>query len=67
MKALVTYYSQTGNTEKLAQAIYEGIEPAEPENVAFHDSGFVRPRVLTFFQGKEKLKVRVGLFGITTD
>jgi flavodoxin len=25
MKALVTYYSQTGNTEKLARAIYEAI------------------------------------------
>jgi flavodoxin I len=24
MKALVTYYSETGNTEKLARAIYEG-------------------------------------------
>lgn len=26
MKVLVTYYSETGNTEKLARAIYEGIE-----------------------------------------
>ncbi len=26
MKALVTYYSETGNTEKLAKAIFEGIE-----------------------------------------
>ena len=25
MKALVTYYSQTGNTEKLARAIYDAI------------------------------------------
>jgi flavodoxin len=25
MKALVTYYSETGNTKKLAQAIYDGI------------------------------------------
>jgi flavodoxin len=25
MKALVTYYSETGNTEKLARAIYDGI------------------------------------------
>jgi len=25
MKALVTYYSQTGNTEKVAQAIYEAL------------------------------------------
>ena len=31
MKALVAYYSDTGNTEKLARAIYEGIEHAEKE------------------------------------
>jgi flavodoxin len=31
MKALVTYYSETGNTEKLAKAIFEGIEKAEKE------------------------------------
>jgi len=29
MKALVTYYSETGNTEKPARAIYDGIEWAE--------------------------------------
>jgi flavodoxin len=31
MKALVTYYSETGNTEKLARGIFEGIEHAEKE------------------------------------
>lgn len=31
MKALVAYYSDTGNTEKLARSIYEGIEQAEKE------------------------------------
>jgi len=31
MKALVTYYSQSGNTEKLANAVVEGIEQAEKE------------------------------------
>jgi flavodoxin len=31
MKALVTYYSESGNTEKLAQAIYDGIDQAEKE------------------------------------
>ena len=31
MKALVAYYSDTGNTEKLARGIYEGIEQAEKE------------------------------------
>jgi flavodoxin len=31
MKALVTYYSQSGNTEKLAKAVFEGIEQAEKE------------------------------------
>lgn len=29
MKALVSYYSESGNTEKLAQAIYEGIKGIE--------------------------------------
>jgi flavodoxin I len=31
MKVLVTYYSETGNTEKVAKAIYEGIQRAEKE------------------------------------
>jgi flavodoxin len=31
MKVLVTYFSKTGNTEKLSQAIYEGVENAEKE------------------------------------
>jgi flavodoxin I len=31
MKALVTYYSESGNTEKLAQAIYDGIELSEKD------------------------------------
>ena len=31
MKVLVTYYSETGNTEKVARAIYDGIEKAEKE------------------------------------
>ena len=31
MKVLVTYYSETGNTEKVAKAIYDGIQRAEKE------------------------------------
>ncbi|MEW6668356.1 MAG: flavodoxin family protein [Thermodesulfobacteriota bacterium] len=31
MKALVTYFSKTGNTEKVAQAIYDGIAFVEKE------------------------------------
>ncbi|MGD8228386.1 MAG: flavodoxin family protein [Desulfobacteraceae bacterium] len=31
MKALVTYFTETGNTEKVAQAIYEGIEKVEKD------------------------------------
>ena len=31
MKALVTYYSETGNTKKLAQSIYEGIKEKKKE------------------------------------
>jgi flavodoxin len=30
MKALVTYYSQTGNTEQVARAIYEAL-PVDKE------------------------------------
>ena len=31
MKALVAYYSESGNTEKLAKAIYEGISVSDKE------------------------------------
>ncbi|MBW2028562.1 MAG: flavodoxin domain-containing protein [Deltaproteobacteria bacterium] len=31
MKVLVAYYSESGNTEKVAKAIYEGIEKAEKD------------------------------------
>ena len=31
MKALVTYFSESGNTEKLAQAIYEGVKASAKE------------------------------------
>jgi flavodoxin len=31
MKVLVAYFSETGNTEKVAQAIYEGIQEAEKD------------------------------------
>ena len=31
MKILITYFSQTGNTEKVAQSIYEGCEGKEVE------------------------------------
>ena len=31
MKFLITYYSQNGNTEKVAQSIYEGCEGQEVE------------------------------------
>jgi flavodoxin len=37
MKALVTYYSETGNTKKLAEAIYEGVEQAEKEILPVQD------------------------------
>ena len=33
MKTLVTYYSESGTTEKLAKAIYEGLEATENEIV----------------------------------
>lgn len=39
MKILVTYFSQTGNTEKLAKAIYEGVEQAEKEIKTVQEAG----------------------------
>lgn len=39
MKALVTYYSETGNTEKLARAIYEGAEAVEKEIAPIDEAG----------------------------
>ncbi len=37
MKALVTYYSDTGNTKKLAEGIYEGIKEAKKEIIPLAD------------------------------
>jgi flavodoxin len=37
MKALVAYYSDTGNTEKVAQGIYQGIERGEKEILPIKD------------------------------
>ncbi|MFZ0450615.1 MAG: flavodoxin family protein [Desulfatiglandaceae bacterium] len=39
MKALVTYYSETGNTEKLARAIYEGAGQVDKQIVPINDAG----------------------------
>jgi len=36
MKALVTYYSQTGNTEKVARSIYDSLQ-ADKELLPVHD------------------------------
>ena len=38
MKALVAYYSESGNTEKLAKAIYEGINASDKEIVSISDA-----------------------------
>lgn len=37
MKALVTFYSESGNTEKLAKAVYEGISQAEKDIIPIKD------------------------------
>ncbi len=37
MKALVTYYSDTGNTKKLAEAIYDGIKEAKKDLITLAD------------------------------
>ena len=38
MKVLVTYYTESGNTEKLAQAIHDGIERADKEIVPIQEA-----------------------------
>jgi flavodoxin I len=48
MKVLVTYYSDTGNTEKVAQAIYEGIQKAEKEILPIQEMGNVEEYDLIF-------------------
>lgn len=37
MKALVTYHSETGNTKKVAEAIYEGIREATKDIIPLKD------------------------------
>ena len=39
MKILVTYFSKTGNTEKLSQAIYEAIEEPGKEIISIQETG----------------------------
>jgi flavodoxin len=48
MKALVTYFSQTGNTEKVAQAIYDAIEAAEKDLLKISDVRSVESYDLVF-------------------
>ena len=38
MKALVAYYSESGNTEKLAKAIYDGINASEKEIIPISEA-----------------------------
>ncbi len=48
MKVLVTYYSETGNTEKVAQAIYEGIQKAEKDLLQIQETSNVGQYDLIF-------------------
>lgn len=48
MKALVTYYSETGNTEKLARAIYEGAGEVEKEIAPINETGDLEAYDLIF-------------------
>jgi flavodoxin len=38
MKALVTYYSESGNTEKLAKAVYDGVNMADKKIVPIDEA-----------------------------
>jgi len=48
MKVLVAYMSETGNTEELAQAIYDGISGAEKDILTIKDVGSVNDYDLIF-------------------
>jgi flavodoxin len=48
MKALVTYFSQTGNTEKVARAIYDAIQTADKDFVEISDVRDVESYDLVF-------------------
>lgn len=48
MKVLVTYYSETGNTEKVAKAIYEGVGQAEKEILPIEEVASVEAYDLIF-------------------
>jgi flavodoxin len=48
MKVLVTYYSETGNTEKLARAIYDGIEKAEKDLAPIEEAKDLESYALIF-------------------
>ena len=48
MKVLVTYYSDTGNTEKVAQAIYGGIQKADKEILPIQETANVEEYDLIF-------------------
>ena len=41
MKALVAYYSQTGNTEKVAKAVYDGINLPGKDIISIKEAGTV--------------------------
>lgn len=51
VKILVTYYSQTGNTEKLAQAIGEGAKKVQGVEVTVQKMADVKDAALATFDG----------------
>jgi flavodoxin len=48
MKVLVTYYSETGNTEKIARAIYDGIHKGEKQILPIQEAGEIEDYDLIF-------------------
>ena len=43
----------------------QDIESERPVKVTVNASGFARPREILFYKGKEKIQVKIGLFGVT--
>lgn len=43
----------------------KGLEPDHPAKVTVNPNGFVHPCEILFYQGKQKVRARIGLIGVT--
>jgi prepilin-type N-terminal cleavage/methylation domain-containing protein len=45
----------------------EGIRPDRPFRIKFSPQGFIQPQEFLFFRGREKITVKIGLFGVKVE